>query len=107
MIRSLPVLAIFSTALDISQGERNCPFFRFTTRPDLPVAISKSVCRDRNAGTCSTSQTSAARGTCERSCTSVRMGNPKLSLIRSEERRVGKECRAGGARDHLKEKMKD
>ena len=45
----------------MSQGERNCPFLMFTARLVFPAAISKSVCRERNAGICSTSQTFAAR----------------------------------------------
>ena len=36
MMFSLPALATFSTALPISCGERNWPFFMFTTRPDRP-----------------------------------------------------------------------
>ena len=47
---SFPVLVTFSTALAISHGERNCPFFKFTTRPVFPAATNKSVCRERNAG---------------------------------------------------------
>ena len=60
-----PVSATFSTALAISHGERNCPFFRFTTRPVFPAATSRSVCRERNAGICSTSATSATGAACE------------------------------------------
>jgi len=53
-------LLYFLHGVAISQGERNCPFFKFTTRPVFPAATSKSVCRERNAGICRTSATSAA-----------------------------------------------
>src|SRR6266436_10024723 len=39
-----PALAIFSTTLLMSHGERNCPFFTFTARPVFAAATSKSVC---------------------------------------------------------------
>src|SRR2546430_324270 len=55
-----PVLATFSATFPMSQGDRNCPFFILMIRPVLPAAISRSVCRARNAGICSTSQTSEA-----------------------------------------------
>ena len=48
----------------MSQGARNWPFLTFTTRPVLAAAISRSVCRHRKAGICSTSTTSATRAHC-------------------------------------------
>ena len=54
----LPVT--FSIACRMSSGARNCPFLMLTTRPVRAAATSRSVCRDRNAGICSTSATSAA-----------------------------------------------
>src|SRR5712692_4142768 len=81
MIFSLPVLAIFSTALVISHGERNCPFFRFTARPVFPAATSRSVCRARNAGICKTSHTFAAAATCPTSWTSAKTGSLNCCLI--------------------------
>ena len=65
LIHIFPVLATFSTALTISGGDTNWPFLILTARPELPAATSKSVWRQRNAGICSTSQTSAAGATCD------------------------------------------
>src|SRR5216684_7085514 len=81
MIFSFPVLAIFSTALLISHGERNCPFFKFTARPVFPVATRRSVCRARNAGICKTSHTFAAGATCPTSWTSAKIGSLNCRLI--------------------------
>jgi len=65
----------------MSHGDRNCPFFILMIRPVLPAAISRSVCRARNAGICSTSQTSAAACACDASCMSVRIGSLSSDLI--------------------------
>ena len=48
----------------------------FTTLPVRAASITRSVCRQRKAGICSTSATAAAFSTCSTSCTSVRMGRP-------------------------------
>jgi len=45
------------------------------------AATNKSVCRQRNAGICNTSTTSATRVHCSASCTSVRTGTPNLRRI--------------------------
>src|SRR5216684_5388006 len=81
MIFVLPVLATFSATLPISHGERYCAFFTLITRSVLPAAISRSVCRARNAGICSTSQTSAAGSACDASWMSVRIGSFRSDLI--------------------------
>src|SRR3972149_555889 len=51
--------------LPISRGDRNCPFFTFTGFRVRPQASTRSVCRQRKAGTWSTSSTSAAGSTSE------------------------------------------
>ncbi len=78
----LPVDRTFSTALPISRGDMNCPFLMFTVLPVRPQANSRSVCRARNAGTCSTSTTAPAAAACSTSCTSVSAGTPTSSLTR-------------------------
>src|SRR5258705_538863 len=60
----------------MSAGARNCPFFTFTARPVAPAARSRSVWRERKAGICRTSTTSAAGAHWAASCTSVRTGRP-------------------------------
>ena len=55
---------------------KNWPFLTLTTRRLAAAARSKSVCRQRNAGICTTSQTAATTGTWALSWTSVRTGNP-------------------------------
>ncbi len=35
----------------MSLGATNWPFFRFTPRPDFATATTRSVCRQRKAGT--------------------------------------------------------
>lgn len=49
--RLLPVDSILRTTCSMSQGAMNCPFLTLTTRPVSPQARSKSVCRDKKAGT--------------------------------------------------------
>ena len=44
----------------IPSGGIHCPFLTFTGLPVRPAATSRSVCRQRKAGICSTSTTSAA-----------------------------------------------
>ncbi len=65
----------------ISSGARNCPFFTFTARPiraaAVPAATSRSVCRHRNAGICSTSTTSAAGPACSGRWMSVVTGTAR------------------------------
>ena len=41
----------FSTAPAIASGDIHCPFFTFTAFPVRPAATSRSVWRQRNAGT--------------------------------------------------------
>ena len=48
----------------MSHGARNWPFFTLTARPVSPAATRRSVCRQRNAGICSTSTASAAGAHC-------------------------------------------
>jgi len=59
MTLSLPIFVIFSTALAISQGEE-IVLFQVDDAAGFPAAASRSVCRERNAGICRTSATSAA-----------------------------------------------
>ena len=77
---SLPEARTFSTTLAMSRGATNCPFLTFTGRPLRAQATIRSVCRQRNAGTCSTSSTSAAGATSATSCTSERTASPVFSL---------------------------
>src|SRR4051812_42730113 len=66
----------------MSSGARNCPFFRFTTRPVAAAAVTRSVWRTRKAGIWRTSATSAARAACHGSWMSVRIGTPAASRTR-------------------------
>ena len=52
------------------------PSSRSPALPVAPAATSRSVWRQRNAGICSTSTTSAAGAHCSGRCTSVRIGRP-------------------------------
>ena len=70
--------------LRASGGARNCPFFTLTARPDFAAARIKSVCRQRNAGICSTSATAATSSICATSCTSVSTGTFSASLTLSK-----------------------
>src|SRR6266850_4138834 len=81
MIFVFPVLSTFSAMFPMSHGERNCAFFTLIIRPVLPAAISRSVCRARNAGICSTSHTSAAGAAWGASCMSVSIGSFSSDLI--------------------------
>jgi hypothetical protein len=74
--RPAPNSDSLATTFFISHGAMNCPFFTFTTRPVRPHASSRSVWRARNAGTCSTSHTSATAAACPHSWTSVVTGRP-------------------------------
>ena len=64
----------------MSHGAINCPFFTLTILPVLAAATSKSVWRERKAGICNTSATSATGAHCHDSCTSVKMGKPKVDF---------------------------
>jgi len=75
-----PVLALSPRRSDVPRRQK-LPFFILMIRPVLPAAISRSVCRARNAGICSTSQTSAATCACDASCMSVRIGSLSSDLI--------------------------
>ena len=74
----LPHSSTFFTTLPISHGEETGPFLTLTTLPVFAAAISRSVCRQRNAGICRTSTTSAASVACSSVWTSVRIGTPTL-----------------------------
>ena len=76
-MRWLPVLAILAATFTMSHGARNWPFFTFTAAPVSPAASSRSVCRHRKAGICSTSTACAAGAHCSGACTSVSTGQPK------------------------------
>ena len=65
----------------MSHGARNWPFLTLTARPVSAAATSRSVWRQRKAGICSTSTTSAASAHWSGSCTSVSVGRPRLSRI--------------------------
>ena len=77
----LPAAVTLATTFFMSQGARNWPFLMLIARPVLAAATSRSVCRDRKAGICSTSTASATRAHCSGSCTSVSTGRPTLSRI--------------------------
>ena len=62
----------------MSRPERNWAFLMLTTLPVLAAATSRSVCRHRKAGICSTSHTSPAGWACQASCMSVVMRKPYL-----------------------------
>jgi hypothetical protein len=55
----LPLAATFSSNGPASHGARNCPFFTFTGFPARATSSRKSVWRQRKAGVCSRSATSA------------------------------------------------
>ena len=46
-----PASVAFRAACTMSSGATNCPFFRFTPRPLRATATTRSVCRQRKAGT--------------------------------------------------------
>ena len=73
----------------MSHGARNCPFLTLTTLPVAAAASSKSVCRHRKAGICSTSTACATSAHCVASCTSVRTGNPSEDRISAK---IGSAC---------------
>src|SRR6266496_5152505 len=60
----------------MSSGARNWPFLMLTGLPAHATAWMKSVCRQRNAGVCSTSTTAAASAISSSVCTSVSTGTP-------------------------------
>src|SRR2546428_14167927 len=64
----------FSTTCFMSHGETNWPFLMFTTRSLMAAATTRSVWRQRNAGICRMSATSATLETSCASCTSVSTG---------------------------------
>src|SRR5260370_4333075 len=72
----LPDARTVSTAWRMSQGETNCPFLMLTARARLPASTSRSVCRQRKAGICTTSATSVTAATSDAWCTSVNTGTP-------------------------------
>ena len=76
---SLPLASrALSTTFFMSWGARNWPFLMFTGRPARATATMKSVCRQRNAGVCSTSTCLATSGTSSTVCTSVSTGTPSV-----------------------------
>ncbi|KAG0903219.1 hypothetical protein G6F32_017319 [Rhizopus arrhizus] len=54
--------------------------------PVLAKATTRSVCRARNAGSCSTSATSATAVACQGSCTSVITGTSNSAFTASKIR---------------------
>jgi hypothetical protein len=74
------------TAPRISSGAIHCPFLTFTGKPVPPPASSRSVWRQRKAGICSTSTTSAAAAHCPGSWMSVSRGSPVSARTRSSRR---------------------
>src|SRR3546814_16920426 len=79
-------------------GARNWAFLMLITAPVLAIATTRSVWRDRKAGSWMMSQTSATTAAWADTWTSVMIGTPKACLMswkmrmRSEGRREGKEC---------------
>ena len=59
MTLSLPASSHFLMMCFISRGARNWAFFTLMMAPVLAMATTRSVCRDRNAGSWMMSQTSA------------------------------------------------
>ena len=83
----------------MSSGARNWPFLMLTTRPVFAAATMRSVCRDRNAGICRTSATSADRRRLPGSWMSVRIGTPTSSLHAREDREAVLEARPAKRRE--------
>src|SRR5260221_12115900 len=81
MIFWLPVAAIFSATLPMSQGERNWAFFTLTMRPVLAAAKRRLVWRERKAGIWRMSATSAAGAAWEAAWMSVRVGRWRSGFI--------------------------
>src|SRR5215471_16194239 len=96
----LPAATAFSIACRMSSGARNCPFFTLTARPVFAAAWIRSVWRERNAGICSTSATSAAGAACDGSWMSVRIGTPAASRTCPRTRRP---CSSPGPRNDFDE----
>ena len=71
----------------MSHGETNWPFLMLMAFSVLAAATSRSVWRQRNAGICSTSTTSATRNTSTASWTSVSTGTPTVSFTFCRMRR--------------------
>ena len=84
--RSLPAPVILAATCFMSQGARNWPFFTLIAAPVAAAARSRSVCRHRKAGICSTSITSAAGAHCSGRCTSLSTGQPNASFTASKIR---------------------
>ena len=61
---SFPVENTFFAEFLITLGAQNCPFLMLITRPVLPAASNKSVCRHKNAGICITSATALTGSAC-------------------------------------------
>ena len=72
----------------MSQGARNWPFLTLTGLPVAAAASSRSVWRQRKAGICSTSTTSATAAHCSGSCTSVTTGQPDALADLGEDRQA-------------------
>ncbi len=68
----------------ISWGARNWAFLMLITAPVLAMATTRSVCRERNAGSWMMSQTSATGAAWKGSWTSVMTGTLKVFLISSK-----------------------
>ena len=77
--RGLPDSCTLTTACCMASGERNWPFLMLTTLPVCAAATSKSVCRHKNAGICSTSTYPAAIAASSAAWMSVVVGREKRS----------------------------
>src|ERR1044071_6653262 len=80
----------FSTTYFMSPGARNWPFLMLTGFPAPAAAWIKSVCRQRNAGVCSTSTTAAATFISSMAWTSVSTGTLRSDRFSGAGRRMDK-----------------
>ena len=79
-MRVAPKLSSLAVTCCMSQGARNWPFLMLIARPVSAAARSRSVWRQRKAGICRTSTTSATGLHCQLSWTSVSTGRPVASF---------------------------
>src|SRR4029453_6122658 len=100
-IERFPTERILSTTFFMSPGATNWPFLTFTGLPVFATARMRSVWRQRKAGICSTSSTSAAGATSDTWWTSESTGRPSVSRTL---RRIRSPPRSPGPRELLIEK---
>ena len=81
MTLGLPAAVALAMTFFMSHGARNWPFLMLTARPVRAAATIRSVWRQRKAGICRMSTTSAAGAHWSISCTSVSTGRPVTSRI--------------------------